>query len=146
MQIRTKILFLIIVLFSSSAASIECSLQINIKGLKSDQGQLMIAVYFNEENFPDHEKTDRRFVYQLSGKNITNLKLKIPGFQQNKRYALAIYHDANSNNELDKNFLGLPMEIYTFSNNARGVFGPPTFEEASFELEQRQMIMTLDLE
>ena len=49
-------------------------------------------------------------------------------------YALAIYHDENSNGKLDSNFLGMPTEDYVFSNYATGNFGPPSFEDAKFTL------------
>lgn len=47
-------------------------------------------------------------------------------------YAIGIFVDANYNNEMDKNFFGVPKEQYGFSNNAKGSFGPPSFRDASF--------------
>ena len=46
-------------------------------------------------------------------------------------YAVMLFHDANSNGELDSNMLGIPSEGYGFSNNV-GRFGKPDFEEAMF--------------
>ena len=48
------------------------------------------------------------------------------------KYALAIMHDANSNDEMDTNFVGFPKEGYSFSNNVFGRLGPPKFDDASF--------------
>lgn len=50
-------------------------------------------------------------------------------------YAVSLYHDANSNKKLDTNFFGLPTEAYGFGNNARGIFGPPSFKNSSIEIE-----------
>ena len=50
-------------------------------------------------------------------------------------YAIAIFHDENDNNLLDKNFLGIPLEDYAFSNNATALIGPPSFESAKFSIE-----------
>ena len=50
-------------------------------------------------------------------------------------YAIRIMHDVNGNDELDANFVGMPTEPYAFSNNARGMFGPATWEDARFVLE-----------
>ena len=47
-------------------------------------------------------------------------------------YALIVYLDVNLNNKLDKNFVGIPKEPYAFIYNARGFFGSPSFENASF--------------
>ena len=51
------------------------------------------------------------------------------------QYAVGIFHDVNLNNKMDNNFLGLPKEQYGFSNNARALFGPPSYEDAAFELK-----------
>ena len=50
-------------------------------------------------------------------------------------YAIGLYVDSNKNEKLDTNFLGIPTEQFGFSNNAKGRFGPPSFESASFELD-----------
>ena len=49
-------------------------------------------------------------------------------------YAIGIFVDANYNNEMDRNFFGVPKEQYGFSNNAKGSFGPPSFKDASFTI------------
>ena len=50
----------------------------------------------------------------------------------NGTYAIGIFVDANYNNKMDRNLLGIPKEQFGFSNNAKGNFGPPSFEDASF--------------
>ena len=47
-------------------------------------------------------------------------------------YAIGIFVDANYNNEMDRNFFGVPKEQYGFGNDAKGSFGPPSFKDASF--------------
>lgn len=49
-------------------------------------------------------------------------------------YAIMAYHDRNANGRLDTLPVGLPVEPYGFSNNSRGVFGPPPWRAAAFEL------------
>lgn len=48
-------------------------------------------------------------------------------------YGMSAFHDENSNGKLDTNFIGMPIEDYCASRNARGTFGPPSFEDAKFE-------------
>ena len=50
----------------------------------------------------------------------------------NGTYAIGIFVDVNYNNEMDRNFFGVPKEQYGFSNDAKGSFGPPSFNDASF--------------
>ena len=50
-------------------------------------------------------------------------------------YAIGIFVDANYNNKMDRNFFGVPKEQYGFSNDAKGSFGPPSFKDASFNVD-----------
>ena len=50
-------------------------------------------------------------------------------------YAIGIFVDANYNNKMDRNFFGVPKEQYRFSNDAKGNFVPPTFKDASFNVD-----------
>jgi uncharacterized protein (DUF2141 family) len=45
---------------------------------------------------------------------------------------ISAFHDENGNGKIDTNFVGMPTEDYCASRNARGVFGPPSFEDAKF--------------
>lgn len=49
-------------------------------------------------------------------------------------YAIKLYHDVNGNDEMDTNPFGMPTEPFAFSNNARGRFGPATWDKAAFGL------------
>ena len=53
-------------------------------------------------------------------------------------YAIAVFHDENTNGKLDTNFLGIPKEQYGFSNHAKGQMKPPKFEDAKFKLTNEQ--------
>jgi uncharacterized protein (DUF2141 family) len=44
------------------------------------------------------------------------------------------------NQKLDKNFVGVPKEGYGASNNPKKKMGPPTFEEANFQLNGTQSL------
>ena len=48
-------------------------------------------------------------------------------------FGASAFHDENANGKLDTNFIGLPTEEYCASRNARGTFGPPSFDDAKFE-------------
>lgn len=45
---------------------------------------------------------------------------------------ISAFHDENSNGKLDTNFVGMPTEDYCASREARGTFGPPSFDDAKF--------------
>lgn len=100
-----------------------------IAGITDKRGNLMIAVYEGAKDFPVFGKGDINIVHAVYS---TTEHVVIRGLVAGKTYAIAVYHDVNKNKFLDKNFLGMPVERYGFSNDARGTFGPPYFSEASF--------------
>lgn len=50
------------------------------------------------------------------------------------RYAVSVFYGQNGNDEPDTGLLGILKELVGFSNNARGYFGPPSFDKAAFDL------------
>ncbi|MCX6182735.1 MAG: DUF2141 domain-containing protein, partial [Bacteroidetes bacterium] len=55
-------------------------------------------------------------------------------------YAFSWFHDENGNKELDKNFVGYPVESFGASNNAKGTFGPPSFADAKVSVTKNTSI------
>jgi uncharacterized protein (DUF2141 family) len=51
------------------------------------------------------------------------------------RYALRVFADENGNGKLDTNPVGMPIERYGFSNDAKGNRGAPDFEAAALNVE-----------
>jgi uncharacterized protein (DUF2141 family) len=60
-------------------------------------------------------------------------------------FAVLAYQDENDNNELDRNLIGIPKEAYGFSRDARGKFGPPSFEDAAIAVGEAQATATVRL-
>ncbi len=89
---------------------------------------MYIAVYNTEEGFLDEENMYRQKIVPVEG---AILKCHFPDLPVGQ-YAIAIYHDKNSNEQFDTNFMGLPKEGYGFSNDVMGRFGPPSFSAAGF--------------
>ena len=117
---------LLLVVASSNAAD----LTVIISGLRSDKGDVHIAVYDNPKVFPSSDymllEVEKRITNRKTEYQFTNLA---PGY-----YALAAYHDENGNDSFDTNFLGLPTEGYAFSNDAQVFLGPPSFLDAQIAL------------
>ncbi len=51
------------------------------------------------------------------------------------RYAVRVSADENGNAALDTNLLGILIERYGFSNNAKANFGPPDFDAAAVDVD-----------
>ena len=104
----------------------------------SQEGILHLAIYNSKETF-ESDKGDKPGpqegivggVVEFVEKGIYKGKFELP----DGIYAIGLYVDSNKNEKLDTNFFGIPKEQFGFSNNAKGRFGPPSFESASFELD-----------
>ena len=102
-------------------------LVVGISGIESIAGELRIAVFDSPEAFVDEPLVSAVIPVELT---TVEWSVRLPA----GRYAVAVIHDEDTSGELNTNFLGMPSERYGFSNQARGRFGAPSFEDASFEL------------
>ena len=113
-----------ILLFSST-------LTLEISNIEKQTGSLVIGLYNKAEVFPTVSEAFQKQNIEVNG---TTLSVTFENVEDGL-YAVAIYHDENSNHVLDKNFFGIPSEGYAFSNNFKPMFSKPKFEDAQFELK-----------
>jgi uncharacterized protein (DUF2141 family) len=125
-----KLLFLTFILLFSGVKT--HTLYIHISGISKIKGSLFIAIFRATDDFPVFGKQFKGIVKEVEGKSQNYNFDDLPEGE----YALAIYQDENRNKILDKNLLGIPTEIYGFSNNARRNFSAPSFQEAKFKLNR----------
>jgi uncharacterized protein (DUF2141 family) len=121
------LIFFLVVICSGSAMSAD--LYVTVQGLRNSLGQLRMALFDQAKQFPRGKELMHKNLAAKLGNIVAKFENLSPG-----SYALAVHHDANLNEEMDTNFVGLPLEGYGFSNNARVVFSLPTFEAASFDV------------
>lgn len=74
------------------------------------------------------------------GKTLVKFENLKPG-----TYGIAVFHDLNGNEELDRNLFGAPREPFGFSNNPNIGFSAPGFEEFAFEFEGSPQELTITL-
>jgi uncharacterized protein (DUF2141 family) len=60
-------------------------------------------------------------------------------------YGISAYHDENKNGKLDTNVVGMPIEDYGASRDARGTFSAPSFDDAKFEYKGGKLRMSAQL-
>lgn len=115
---------------------------LNVDGFENNDGKLMIALSNSEESYSNHDQ-----VYRGSHAEIINKKARyVFDDVPLGTYAIKVFHDENNNDELDFNFMHLPQEAYGFSNNARGTFGPASWEDAKFELVSDSLSILITVE
>ena len=128
----TLILALLLPLFDACD-----DLTVIVSGCKTQRGQIFIALYDEQSQYPIFGKQLKGEIMPLTKKPRHEFTFKKIPY---KTYAIAVFHDINKNGKLDKNALGLPLEPYGFSNNARSTFSAPSFSQASFLHEKEQSI------
>ena len=133
-----KINFLVIVFFSSffwfelSAGEI----RILVSNIEEKKGTIHYGVYNNPKLFPDESGKILGGVEEVS--KVINDGLLIDDLEESD-YAVAIFHDKNSNDKFDT-FFSIPKEKFGCSNNARVFLAPPKFEDASIFVGQNSIV------
>jgi len=138
-----RVLFFIvaIALLMLSATCSAASLEVNVSGLKNDSGHVHVALFNKSEGFPYHEAI---FMEDKTRISDGAAKIKFDDLLAGA-YGIAVYHDENENDEFDQGLFGIPLEDYGFSNNAPVFFGPPSFDEAKFEVKEPSASISIDI-
>lgn len=99
---------------------------IRVTGLRPKPSTLRVAVFESSEGFPQPEQSTSTTVVESDGDQ-AEFSLTLP---VNHPLAIAVFQDLDGNKVITKNGFGIPTEPYGFSNKARGLLGPPTFQQA----------------
>ena len=119
-----KRIFAIYLLLAPALLFAQSSLTIEIVGLESDKGNVLVAL------LDKHEKDVMNKSCKITDHRCTLTFNNV----RDDQYAIRFFHDENRNDELDTNILGIPKEGFGFSNDAMGKFGPKDFSEWLFEV------------
>lgn len=122
----TAILLAVLPLMTAAAPS--GVVEVRIEKLRNLRGEVHLCLTADAKAFPDCKKDPRAVVRTLPARQAGLVRLEglAPG-----EYAIALFHDENSNKKLDT-FLAIPREGFGFSRNPAVRFGPPAFRQASF--------------
>lgn len=105
------------------------TLTIHVAGLRSADGQVLLALFRGPDGFPgEHGKAFKSTAASIAG---DRARIELSGLPPGE-YAFALIHDENGNNKLDTSWIGIPKEGVGASNGARGRFGPPKYADAKF--------------
>jgi uncharacterized protein (DUF2141 family) len=132
-------IFIAVLLSAFAAQAGELKLELEGKGMAGNQ--IRVAIYSAKapEQFPSDDKFYRGVVSEAAGDRLSVVIADLPP----GKYAVAAYVDNNKNGKQDKNFLGVPKEIYGFSNNVHGMFGPPDFAAAAFDIGENAVSQSI---
>ncbi len=116
-------------------------LEIIINEVRNAAGVIYVAVFADADSFPmPHRDVAHRVVQPRNG-SVRTLIEDLPS----GRYAVAVFHDENDNQDFDLRFGILPREGYGFSNDAHALLRPPEFEQAAFDLSPKGVRVSFDM-
>lgn len=118
-------------------------IHVKILNIRNSTGAVACALFESPVGFPEaflHSATNIMVIKIRDTQARCDFEDIPPG-----AYALAVIHDENMNGKLDVNFLGIPVEGYGFSNDARATLGAPSFTDARFAYDGKNADLTISL-
>ena len=114
------------------AFAFAADLTVRIEGVRSADGDIRVALHRRADgvDFPDSAGIMKAAMRPAAETGNLVFEGLPPG-----DYAVAAFHDEDRDGDLNTNLLGMPTEGYGFSNEARGIFGPPGFDAAAFTIK-----------
>jgi len=115
---------------------------IDITGIKSGVGQVVVRVWDSEDSY---------LVTAFATKTVAISKLDIDKVRVTfneplpVKCAINVYYDKNKNNELDTNWIGIPNEPVGITNNAKGHFGPPSYDDSKVTITGEEQTFLIQL-
>lgn len=121
-------------------AASAADLRLDIANGPAEPSVLHIALFDSADAFNESKALASQTAAMQDGKAQVLFANLPPG-----RYAVRAFADANNNGKLDTNMLGIPTERYGFSNDAKGMMGPPGFDAAALVVDSANVQSTLQL-
>jgi len=113
-----------------------CDLSVAITGIKSPDGGIQIGLYNNRDSFPLIDGQYKLFYFSVKDFSGVYTIRDLPAGE----YAVAIFHDKNSDKICNTNFLGVPKEGFGFSTNFKPRLSSPDFEDCKIDLRNNMSI------
>ena len=127
-------------IFSQIAYSQTYNLTVTVTNFKQLKGNIIVSVFNKSDDFPKKGKHYQDNISQVNNYSETLIFTNLPVGE----YAVAIFHDSNSDGECNTNIFGIPKEGYGFSNNCKPIFSAPSFKCTKINLSSDKSI-TIEL-
>ena len=146
--LKTTVICLLMQVSNISLADMNNSdhgnLYIIVKGISSDDGTVMIALFNSRNDYEADGEKNNAFIAvsaDVSNQSSEYVFKDIPYGE----YAIKLFHDKNGNSKLDKNFFGGPKEPYGFSNNIQKKLSQPAWESVMFKVDSGNVTQKIEV-
>jgi len=140
-----KAIIAIIILLTPAAAFTEnqtSKLTVQISAIRNNQGDLYVALHNTKDTFLKNDKKP------FSGKIVKAENNKSFVVFENipyGEYAVAVWHDENSNKKMDMKLGIIPTEGFGASNNPKTKMGPPNYDECKFMINSADKAIKINM-
>jgi uncharacterized protein (DUF2141 family) len=128
-------------LLTACGASGAAEVVVRVSGLGEPLGQVGCSLFVGAAGFPMDNTSARSLWLPADAKGVTCRFSDVA----EGTYAVSIGHDLNGNKRVDTNFIGLPIEQWGVSNNARPTLRAPRFDEAAFKVAAEAKDVVIDI-
>ncbi len=135
-----NLITLLFLMLAQIAYSQTFNLSITVKNIEKVKGNIIISVYNKPEKFLQKDEAFKTLSVKVGKTTETCVFKDLPKGE----YAIALFHDKNSDGKCNRNFLGIPKEGYGFSKNIKPSISAPIFEDCKIELNKNKTI-TIEL-
>jgi uncharacterized protein (DUF2141 family) len=116
-------------------------LTIHVEGVLAKGGLVRLGLYDRASYEKDGEPVASADVPARAGETVIVLAPVPPG-----DYAIETYQDVNANDRMDQTWVGLPLEPYGFSRDARPFLSKPGFDAVRITLVPGENSQTIHLQ
>jgi uncharacterized protein (DUF2141 family) len=143
-HMKYALLFVVAFLaLGASAAAQTGKLAVRMTNFAHNRGVVRLHLHNQAESFPtkpaESVRTDSA---DISGNQALVVFDDLPYGE----YAIAVHHDEDGDGRVNTNLLGIPTEDMGVSNDAKGSFGPPKYEDAKFEFNKKEMVIKIRIQ
>lgn len=117
------------------------SLVVNLDNIKVAEGMIWLALYDSQENL---FVKDNSILKGIEVKDTGEVVVSMDNVQFGT-YALAIFHDINSDGKLNQNLLGIPTEPYAFAKKPKSKWRAPRYDELTFDFSEPEQKINTEL-
>jgi len=111
-------------------------LKIVVPNIDKIEGKIQVSLYNSKDKFIKKGQEYKSQIRNVKSNSETFIFKNLPAGV----YAVALYHDENSDGKCNTNLIGIPKEGYGFSQNFKPSLSAPKFDDTKFKLENETEI------
>ncbi len=130
---------------SAALAADTGKVTVHVTGLRNDKGVVRFALFNSKDSYSaDKNTADLAYKKDVAPINVSETAYTFKDVPYGE-YAIKLYHDEANSGKFIVGKFGIPKVEYAFSNNARGLFGPASYDKAKFKLSSASLNMDIKM-